>query len=234
MNLHRFLISILFLLTSFFQLSCTNNTEDTKSTCSEKEECTAICNELFKDKSSIDKCLYISESEVNKVQETLSAIEDQQWNKIDSAELKALLNISKEVWLQHIHTNQKQAQEMLLWLAENPDIGRQMEETEDIIKKAFEMLTSAQGDHAFIEGLKTIIDTEDNKSFLEICSENNNDTLFKVAHNVLALECNNSTSCIKNLYCDLDKSIIFGKLNKLGLGAEADQDGDSLHGDECR
>ena len=234
MNSRFFLVCTLFLFTSSLQLSCTNNTEDTTKgpSCSEKESCAKICNELFETKSSADICLNLSETAVSNVQNTLTAIENQQWSTIRPSELRALLNISKEVWLQHIHTNPKQAQDMLLWLAENPDIGKQMEETEEIIKKAFEALTLSQGDQAFVEGLKKVIDTENNKTFLEICAENNNDTLFIVTHNALVQECNN-TSCIKNLYCDLDRSIIFGKLNKLGLGTTADQDGDSLHSDEC-
>ena len=229
------LVCTFFLLTSFLQLSCTKNTENTtkKPFCSEKESCAKICNKLFNTKNSVDSCLSLNEAEVSKVQNTLTAIENQRWNTINAAELKALLSISKEVWLQHIHTHPKQAQDMLLWLAEESDIGKQMEGTEEIIKKAIEALTYSQGDQAFVEGLKKIIDTEDNKTFLEICAENNNDTLFRVTHNVLTQECSN-TSCIKNLYCDLDRSIIFGKLNKLGLGTEADQDGDSLHSDECR
>lgn len=233
MNTSLLFISFLFLLG--FQLSCTNNTDtSTEPPCSQNEECTNICNELFKSNNEdLNKCLKLTETEVSQVEETLNDIEEQRWNSIDENGLRLLLSVSKEVWLQHIHTNRKQALEMLLWIAEDPDIGRQMKDTGEIFRKTFKALSQSQNDQAFIEGLKTVIDTDNNKTFLEICAENNNDRPFEEVHIVLVEECKNNTSCIKSLYCDLNKAIIFSKLNKLGLGGEADQDGDSLHSDEC-
>ena len=232
MGIPLLFISFLFI----FQLSCSDNTtNNTKEPpCSQDAECTNICNELFQsNKEDSNECLKLTGMEVNKIEKTLDAIKKQQWNSIDESGLKLLLNISKEVWLQYIHTNRKQALEMLLWLAEDPEIGRQMEGTGEIFRKAFKALSQSQNNQAFVEGLKTIIDTENNKTFLEICAEKNNDTPFEEVHKILVQECNNSTSCIKNLYCDLNKTIVISKLNKLGLGSEADQDGDSLHSDEC-
>ena len=231
-----YLFFTFFLLIAFFQLSCieNNTNENDTPSCLQNEQCTDRCNELFKsNEESSSKCLKLTETEVSKIEKTLSAIKTQQWSSIDEHELRALLNINKDLWLEYIHTNRKHAQEMLLWLAENPDIGRQMKDTDEIFRKAFKTLSQTQGNRAFIEGLKTIIDTENNKTFLEICAEKNNDLPFEKVHKILVQECNNSTSCIKSLYCDLNKALVFAKLNKLGLGGEADQDGDSLHSDEC-
>ena len=203
--------------------------------CSQSERCKGYCNDLFAaNPSLLSKCLDQESDDVTNLNAVISSMEKSSWDSIKKEPLYILVNFDDSIWPKYASVNSTvSAQEMLLWVAKEEEVADLLDEKNEVLRKAFTILGApAHKDSVVFEGMKQDVDLDNRQSFFEVSALNKNDKAFRAAHDLLKEECN-SKACIKRLYCDIDATFVFGKLNELELGGDADADGDSLHRDEC-
>ena len=205
--------------------------------CSDSQRCKTYCDKWFATKSSLlRECLDQESADVNTLNSVLASMEKGSWNSIKPEELHILTEFDEDIWPEYASVNNKiSARDMLLWVAEEEEIADKLNGNKAVLKNAFSVFMGPgpHRDQVVLEGMKKDVDIERNRTFFEVSRDNNNNKAFKEAHNLLKEECNDRKSCIKKVYCDIDKDPVFGRLNELELGQDADTDGSSLHRDEC-
>lgn len=204
--------------------------------CSDSQRCKTYCNKWFATKSSLlRKCLDQESADVSTLNGVLASMEKGSWDSIKPEELHVLTEFDEDIWPEYASINNKtSARDMLLWVAEEEKIADKLDGNKAVLKNAFSVFGApAHRDQVVFEGMKKDVDIERHRTFFEVSVFNNNNKAFKEAHNLLKEECNNRKTCIKTVYCDIGVDNVFGRLNELELGQDADTDGDSLHRDEC-
>ena len=171
--------------------------------------------------------------EIGQLNIVYSAMEKGNWDSIKQEYLKSLVDFDDSIWVKYARVNNKvSAREMLLWVAKEEDVAELLDEDRFVLKNAFTVLGSpAHKDIVVFEGMKVNLDIDRNQTFFEVSALNKNDKAFKAAHELLTEECEEQKNCIKNLYCDLNQSVVFGKLNELELGVGTF--GRNLYADQC-
>ena len=203
------------------------------SKCSENPGCKSDCRRLFiKDSSLVERCSSRSITDVRYMKKIVLAMERGQWSSIQASELEVVFEFNRDLWLDHAAISKNSSREMLVWVAEEEEIAELLDDDGRVLKTAFKEVGSSYGDNSVIEGMKDRVDLTDNRNFFEIAAVNDNNDAFKNAHNLLKKECDEERVCIKQVYCSSCADIIFGRLNELDLGEDADSDG-LLHKTEC-
>lgn len=204
--------------------------------CSNSERCRGYCNSLFAaDSSLLSKCLDQESGDITNLNAAILSMEKGGWDSIKVEHLHILVEFDDGVWPKYAGVNDKvSAREMLLWVAKDEGIADLLDEEHKVLKNAFTVLGApAHEQDVIFEGMKKDVDLEKRRSFFEVSVFNKNDKAFKAAHALLKEECDDRKFCVRKLYCDVNQTVVFGKLNELELGGDADVDGGSLHGDEC-
>ena len=241
---------VLFLFIVTFQSSCglfsdsTGDDEDpddkngpnleTSVECSDSARCKQQCNKLFTtDASLLDKCLDQKSSDVSQINAAFSPMEKANWDSIKAISLDVLVDFDKNIWPKYAGINRVKAREMLLWVAKNDDIADLLDEDHNILRNAFSTLGSTSYDEKVQTGMTEDVDLEENRTFFEVSIHNNNDKAFKAAHELLKEECGeNDRFCVREVYCSIENDLVFGTLNRLELGEDADSDG-TLNRSDC-
>ena len=213
-----------------------NSTINTSTLCSDSSRCQVFCNKLFKiDPILLEQCLDAESDDVANINAAISSMKKGNWNSINDNHLSSLIDFDASIWPYYAGVNDKiLAQDMLLWVAKSQEIAKLLDEDHKVLRKAFSVLgASAIESELVFEGMKKDVDRSKLQSFFEVSVLENNDIAFKAAHKLLKEDCDDVHFCIKRVYCDVNQTIVFGKLNELNLGGEADLDGDNLHLLEC-
>lgn len=203
--------------------------------CSSSQRCKEYCNKWFSAKSSLfDRCLDQESDDVTKLNAALSSMDKGNWDSIKKEDLSILTKFDEDLWPQYASVNSKVfARDMLLWVAKNEEIADHLDEDGEVLKNAFTVLGApVHKKDVVFESMKVDVDLDNRRTFFEVSVFDKNDKAFTAAHDLLKKECDSVKSCIKKVYCDIDATQVFGKLNELELGGDAD-DGDNLHRDEC-
>ena len=204
--------------------------------CSSSQRCRGYCDKWFTTNSSLlDKCFEQESDDITKLNATILSMEKGSWDSIKTENLHILTKFDEDLWPKYASVNNKPSlREMLIWVAENEEIADLLDEDNEVLKNAFTILGApTHEDEAMFEGMKQDVDVDRRRTFFEVSVFNNNNEAFKAAHALLKEECNDRRTCVKKVYCDIDVDSVFGRLNELELGEDADTDGDSLHRDEC-
>lgn len=209
-------------------------TGDSSLECADSSRCVEICKKLFSAESHfLSKCLKANSFEIGQINVVYSAMEKGSWDSIKQEHLKSLVDFDDSIWVKYARVNNRvSAREMLLWVAKEEDVAALLDDDNLVLKNAFTVLGAASyKDIAVFEGMKKNVDIDRNQAFFEVSALNKNDKAFKAAHALLKEECEERKNCIKQLYCELNQSVVFGKLNELELAA--DVGGRNLYADEC-
>lgn len=208
----------------------------TSTECQTSQRCKVHCNNLFIQKSLLEKCLSQTTAQVSKLHAALSAMEKGNWSSIKAEHLQVLVDFDEDLWPKYAGVNNRElAHAMIQWVASEPKVADFLQDDQRALRNALLVLGApGNGDREIIlKGLKEDVDLEREQSFFEVSALKKNDNAFRAGHAVLKEECEERKSCIKKLYCDVNQTVVFAKLNSLGLGGDAD-DGGSLYADECR
>ena len=211
-------------------------TGDSSLECSDSSRCVEICKKLFSAESVLlSKCRKTNSAEIAQINVIYSSMGKGNWDSIKTEHLKVLIDFDDDIWPKYARVNNKvSAREMLLWVAKEEDVATLLDDKQIILKNAFTIMGApAYEEEAVFEGMKTDVDIERNQTFFEVSALNKNDRAFQAAHELLKEECEEQKNCVKTVYCDVNQSVVFGKLNELELGADADVDGQNLYADEC-
>ena len=203
--------------------------------CSSSQRCKEYCTKWFSAKSSLfDECLDQESDDVTKLNAALSSMDKGNWDSIKKEDLSVLIKFDEDLWPQYASVNNKVfARDMLLWVAKNEEIANHLDDDNEVLKNAFTVLGApAHKNDVVFAGIKVDVDLDNRRTFFEVSVFDNNDKAFTAAHDLLKKECDSVKACIKKVYCDIDATVVFGRLNTLDLGGDAD-DGGSLHRDEC-
>ncbi len=234
-----FFLSVLFLSSSCGLFSGEEATDDEKSTALLREagecstsRCVALCDELFSaDASLLSRCLEQDSANVDQINSTYRAMDRGNWEAIKPESLKTLIEFDDDIWPEFARVNDKlSARDMLFWVAEEKEVSALLDDDNIVLKNAFSVL-GAPVHEAVLEGMTKNVDEDNDRVFFQVSVINNNEDAFKSAHELLKEECDERTVCIKQVYCDINEDIVFGKLNELGLGQEVDSGG--LYKDAC-
>ncbi len=174
----------------------------------------------------------LSSGIVRKVKGTVRALKRGNFNSIKASDLEQLMDLDKNLLVHGARVSKENSKNLLEWVAEDTEIAALLDPEGEVLRAAFEELAPAYGERAFIEGVKQNISRQGYKSFFEVAAVHDNEEAFKKAHEVIKNYCGETTTCIKEAYCASCADIIFGYLNKLDLGKDADRDG-FLHKNEC-
>ena len=218
------------------------NTEDPQFTgsvsiaCQNSQRCKTWCDNLFLTDQLLNKCLNQTTDDVSHLHSVLSAMEKGNWKSIKPEHLSTVIKFDDDLWPKYASVNNRAlAQTMLLWIAEESEVAEFLVGDQKVLKNAFQVLgTPGAEDKLVLKGLRKDVDLENDQTFFEVSAHKKNDNGFKAVHALLKEECKEQKSCVKRVYCEIDQTVVFGKLNRLGLGGDADADGDSLHQDECK
>ena len=139
-----------------------------------------------------------------------------------------------DLWIRKAQSSKESSRRMLLWLAEKPEVALELDSEGRVLRAGFESLGRVYGSRALLESMKMDIDVEhdQHRTFFEVAAIYDNVDVFKKAHQLVKEECGGDWICVKQVYCASCSDIIFGYLNKLDLGQDADSDG-LLHKREC-
>ena len=208
---------------------------DVSSKCSDNQRCRNYCGALFShDVSLRDKCADQALGDVSKINSAISAMDSGHWSSIKREHLHILIEFDKSIWLEYASINNKvSAQSMLLWIAQEEEIANLLGEGEgqEVLKNAFAVLGAPAYDDAVLKGMKMFVDLDKDQGFFEVSVLKGNDNAFQEAHELLKKECG-SRVCVKNIYCEIDQDVVFGKLNQLELAQDAEADG-ALYREDC-
>ena len=211
-------------------------TGDSSLECSDSSRCVEICKKLFSAESVLlSKCRKTNSAEIAQINIIYSSMGKGNWDSIKTEHLKVLIDFDDDIWPKYARVNNRvSAREMLLWVAEEEDVATLLDDKQVVLKNAFTIMGApAYEEEVVFEGMKKDVDIERNQTFFEVSALNKNDRAFQAAHELLKEECEEQKNCVKTVYCDIYQSVVFGKLNELELGADADVDGQSLYADEC-
>ncbi len=203
--------------------------------CQNSQRCKVHCNNLFVTKSLLKKCLDQTTDRVSKLHAALSAMEKGNWSSIKAEHLQIVIDFDEDLWPKYASVNNRElAHAMIKWVANESKVAAFLKEDQRALRNAFLVLgTPGNGEKDIIlRGMKKDVDLEKEQTFFEVSALKKNDNAFQAGHEILKEECEKRKSCIKRLYCDVNQTVVFAKLNELGLGGDAD-DGESLHDDEC-
>ena len=218
----------------FISSSTDNNKGDTSPSlldsvvdCEESDLCKQQCNKLFSiDVLLLNKCLDQKSNIVSKMNSVFPPMQKGNWKSIKADSLKALIDFDDDIWPKYAGVNTTQSREMLLWVAKNKDIARLLDDDHKILGNAFRVLGFASYDKKVQEGMNKDVDLDNQHTFFEVSVHSENDSAFKAAHELLRKECGeNNKPCVKKVYCNIGRDLVFGKLNNLDLGEDADPDG---------
>lgn len=206
--------------------------------CDLDKVCVSRCQQAFSTNSTLLKnCLREEPETVDLITSSTTAMEKRQWSSIKAQELKALVDFDKDTWVKYSNvSNKTSAREMLLWIAKTEEIAESLDNDGQVLKNAFSVLGASNyyEDQRALQGMKQNIDLKERQGFFEVSAFNENKKAFQNAHKVLKEECGASNkNCLKEFYCGIYHSLVFGMLNELGLGADTGSDGSRLHADEC-
>ena len=216
------------------QTSLNQNPEGGASAeCSTVPKCQLRCTTTFEtSKKLYDKCLEETSDDVIELDKAISGMEKGNWKVIKAESLKVLVDFDQDIWPKYAGVrNKTTVQEMLLWIAENEDIAEHV--YQKVLEQAFYVLgANANKGEMIREGLKVYVDTKENRSFFEVSAFKKNRKAFEEAHKLITEECSKDPYCLKKFYCELNKTLVFGKLNQYGLAQDTQKSG-SLYQADC-
>ncbi len=208
--------------------------------CTASRACQDDCNSLFIRGSSLSKkCLASGIATVDDVDDVISAMKKGSWKSISASELESFTQFDKDLWAKYSGVNKEYSRGMLSWIAEDPEVGKILNDLDDdkILQKAFETLGQPKT-KAVLEGMKSCVEEELSKkqSFFELVSlENddgeNNPDAFHAGHRLLREECDNDISCVREVYCAINQTVVFRELNFLNLAKHTGTS--ELHSRDC-
>ena len=203
--------------------------------CSTVPQCQLRCSTVFEtSKDLYDKCLQETADDVIELDKAISAMEKGSWKSIKAESLKVLVGFDEDIWPKYAGVrNKTTVQEMLLWVTENEDIANHLDEEHEVLKNAFSVLGAPASQSEVVrEGMKKDVDIKEKRTFFEVSVFKKNKPAFEKAHQLLVKECDKDRFCIKNFYCALNKTLVFGKLNEYDLAKDT-QKGGSLNQADC-
>ncbi|MDE0518059.1 MAG: hypothetical protein OXH36_00670, partial [Bdellovibrionales bacterium] len=176
------------LFTSFTLPTCSEN-----DCCYKNTDCFSQCESLFPLGEDKKRCLKLPIEWVDKMQETVdSNLKDPKWDHLVYMELSvfwSILAISEKPWLDKISDyNNREARQVLYWLASQPDINEKVlshlpgHRIRSLFLALFRKNTRSTllDDNALLSSLKEPIE-EDQNTFFEIADKVNN-SLISIVH----------------------------------------------------
>ncbi len=180
--------------------------------------CRQDCGDIFSRDNEFDQCTRLPKQTVTLMKKAVDNMRRGIWNSITEEQMTFLVNISHTPWIKYADSDQESANNMLIWMAENKNIPRYLDDEREVLKTVLASLSPMPFDKGVKDSLSK--DVEDGRTFLEMLAWKKNNEGFRKVHQVILDVCNKDEICIRQTYCSNNSDIVPETVNNLKLNLD--------------
>ena len=169
------------------QLNCQNIGEEE---CGSK--CQAMCHRLFP-RSTREDCYLLKKDLVREFKKIVADVKKGQTDKLNQPALHCLLEVDTWPFIQSIKAmSAGEAKAFLSEIARDPDLSEILKSADRKFKIIKQLLREASKSQNLIENLNTVVDLEEDQSFLWLSADKHNQPAFKWIESYVKKQCSKS------------------------------------------